>query len=176
METRNYDPFAGQIKAKTFTAHPKYDPYKDELVVFGYEAKGLATTDVVSYSINRSGKIENEFWFHQPYDTPGMIHDCAITPNWLVLFIWPFEANVERMKRGGHHWAWSDDRHFTVIVVPRNAEKPVAQGWKPREVRSYHFKICMPIHTGAAWEEPDGRVMVESSRVHDNAFPFFPPE
>ena len=105
-----------------------------------------------------------------------MIHDAAITPNWLILFIWPFEASVERMKRGGHHWAWSDDRSFTMIVVPRRANSPVAAGWKANEVRSYHFKICMPIHTGAAWEEPDGRIMIESSRVHDNAFPFFPPE
>ncbi|UJO19239.1 hypothetical protein CLAFUW4_07301 [Fulvia fulva] len=39
LETRCYDPF-GQVKAKTFSAHPKYDPYNDELVVFGYEAKG----------------------------------------------------------------------------------------------------------------------------------------
>ncbi|KAF2160872.1 hypothetical protein M409DRAFT_70177 [Zasmidium cellare ATCC 36951] len=176
LETRMYDPFGGQVNSKTFTAHPKYDPFKDELVVFGYEAKGLATTDVVSYTINRAGKIENELWFHQPYETPGAIHDAAITPNWLILFIWPFEASVERMKRRGHHWAWADDRNFTVIVVPRKADHPVAPGWKPNEVRSYHFKICMPIHTGAAWEEPDGRIMVESSRVHDNAFPFFPPD
>jgi|TARA_R110002003_G_scaffold104_44_gene8617 carotenoid cleavage dioxygenase len=77
LETRGYDPF-GQVKAKTFTAHPKVDPYKDELVVFGYEAKGLATTDIITYSINRSGKIENEFWVHQPFETPGFIHDCAV--------------------------------------------------------------------------------------------------
>lgn len=37
LETLGYDPF-GQIKSKTFTAHPKVDPYTDELVVFGYEA------------------------------------------------------------------------------------------------------------------------------------------
>lgn len=77
LETRGYDPF-GQVKSKTFTAHPKYDPYTDELVVFGYEAKGLATSDVVTYTIDRSGKVKNEFWLHQPYQKPGFIHDCAI--------------------------------------------------------------------------------------------------
>lgn len=33
----------------------------------------------------------------------------------------------------------------------------------------------MPIHTGGGWEK-DGKIYLESSRVHDNAFPFFPPE
>lgn len=33
----------------------------------------------------------------------------------------------------------------------------------------------MPIHTGTAWEE-DGKIYLDSSRVHDNAFPFFPPD
>ncbi|KJX99002.1 lignostilbene dioxygenase like protein [Zymoseptoria brevis] len=176
LETVCYDPF-GQIKSKTFTAHPKYDPYKDELVVFGYEAKGLATTDVVTYSITRSGKIINEFWLHQPHPTPGFIHDCAITPNWLILFVWPFEASIERMKRGGHHWAWSNDRGMTFIVVPRDAAKPVAPGWKPNEVRSFGWKTGMAIHTAAAWEDPSSKqIFVESSRVHDNPFPFFPPD
>jgi|TARA_R110002003_G_scaffold104_44_gene8618 carotenoid cleavage dioxygenase len=93
-----------------------------------------------------------------------------------VLFIWPFEASIERMKRGGHHWAWTDDRGLTMIVIPRNASKPVAPGWKPQEYRSYFWKTCMPIHTASAWEEENGDIYVESCRVHDNAFPFFPPD
>lgn len=34
----------------------------------------------------------------------------------------------------------------------------------------------MPIHTGGAWEDENGIIYLESSRVHDNAFPFFPSE
>lgn len=36
----------------------------------------------------------------------------------------------------------------------------------------------MPIHTSAAWQDANVEtdIWVESSRVHDNAFPFFPPE
>ncbi|GIZ49198.1 hypothetical protein CKM354_001223300 [Cercospora kikuchii] len=174
LETRCYDPFK-QIKSKTFTAHPKYDPYKDELVVFGYEAKGLGTRDIVTYSIDRAGKIKNEFWVQDPHETPGFIHDCAITPNWLILFVWPFEANVARMQKGGHHWAYDYSRGLTLIAVPRDAANPKAPGWQPKEVRSYDWKNCMPIHTAAAWEE-DGLIFIESCRVHDNAFPFFPPD
>ncbi|CAK1360196.1 Lignostilbene-alpha,beta-dioxygenase isozyme III [Cercospora beticola] len=174
METIGYDPF-GQINAKTFSAHPKYDPNTDELVVYGYEAKGLATTDIVSYTIDRSGLIKNVFWFHQPWPTPGIIHDCAITKSWLLLFIWPFEANVERMKRGGHHYAWDYSRPCTIIVVPRNHTSPPA-GWAPGEVRHYEWRNAMAIHTAGAWEDPNdpSKIWAESSLVHDNAFPFFP--
>ena len=57
----------------------------------------------------------------------------------------------------------------------RNAERLVAPGWKPNEVRSYDWNICMLIRTAAAWEGADSHIFVESSRVHGNAFPFFPP-
>ena len=175
LETRCYDPFK-QVKSKTFTAHPKYDPYRDELVVFGYEAKGLGTNDIITYSIDRTGRIINEFWVKQPYEKPGFIHDCAITPNWLILFVWPFEADVERMKKGGHHWAYDYSRGLTLITVPRDANNPKCEGWKAGEYRSYDWKNCMPIHTAAGWEDSQGNIFVESSRVHDNAFPFFPPD
>lgn len=178
METIGYNPF-GQVNAKSFTAHPKYDPITDELVVHGYEATGMASLDVVTYSIDRAGTVKNVFWCKQPFaeGRPGPIHDCAITKSWLILFIWPFEADVDRMKRGGHHWAWNYDRPNTIMVIPRNAASPPA-GWSPGEVRHYTWTNSMAIHTAGAWEDPSdpSKISVESSLVHENAFPFFPPD
>jgi carotenoid cleavage dioxygenase len=57
LETLTYDPF--QSPGKTFSAHPKVDPTTDELVVYGYEAKGLASDDVVTYHITRDGQIKD---------------------------------------------------------------------------------------------------------------------
>ncbi|KAJ1020789.1 hypothetical protein NDA16_004179 [Ustilago loliicola] len=34
----------------------------------------------------------------------------------------------------------------------------------------------MPIHTAAGFEDEQGRIIIDSSLVHDNAFPFFPPD
>ncbi|KXJ88074.1 carotenoid oxygenase [Microdochium bolleyi] len=174
LETLSYDPFRGQVKAKTFTAHPKVDPYTDELVVYGYEAKGLGTTDIVLYSLDRGGNKHNEQWIQSPWTAP--IHDCVITTNWIVLVLWPFEADVDRMKAGKHHWAWSYDRPATFVVVPRRpASTPPVPGWSPGEYRTYSWNNAMLIHTGGAWETEDGKLYLETSRVHDNAFPFFPP-
>ena len=170
LETITYDPFAGEVNAKTFTAHPKVDPRSGELVVFGYEATGLGSLDIVTYSLDKNGKKTEEFWLKSPWC--AFIHDCAITENFIVLFLWPFEADVERMKQGKQHWAWSYDRPATFIVVPRRSSNAL-HGWSQGEYRVYSWKNCMPIHTAGAWEE-DGKIYVESSRVHDNAFPFFP--
>ncbi|KAF2223278.1 isoeugenol monooxygenase [Elsinoe ampelina] len=172
LETRGYDPFHGQVKSKSFTAHPKIDPFTSELVVHGYEAKGLATKDIVIYHLDTDGKKHDEQWIQSPWT--GIIHDCAITPNFIVLFLWPFSADIERMKRGGHHWAWDYNLPCTFLVVPRRPGKNLPPGWSPGEQhRVYHWRNCMPIHTAGAWEEGN-RIYVESSRVHDNAFPFFP--
>ncbi|KAJ5196154.1 hypothetical protein N7449_006633 [Penicillium cf. viridicatum] len=173
LDTTEYDPFGGQVKAKTFTAHPKVDPKSNELIVFGYEATGLCSLDVVTYTLDATGKKTQEHWLKAPWC--AFIHDCAITTNFTILFLWPFEADHERMKKGGHHWAWNYDRPATFIVVPRHREVAAKFGWKEGESRVYSWKNCMPIHTAGAWEE-GGKIYVESSRVHDNAFPFFPPD
>ncbi|KAK2616782.1 transcriptional regulatory protein rco1 [Conoideocrella luteorostrata] len=174
LDTLCYDPFGDQISSKTFTAHPKVDPYTNELVVFGYEAKGLATKDIVIYALDKDGKKHDEQWIKSPWC--AFIHDCIITTNWLVLVLWPFEANIARMKAGKHHWAWDYNLPATFIVVPRRSHTVVPAGWKPGEHRVYSWKNCMPIHTAGGWEAADGKLYLESSRVHDNAFPFFPPD
>ncbi|UQC74980.1 isoeugenol monooxygenase [Colletotrichum lupini] len=172
LETIKYDPF-GQIIAKTFTAHPKIDPYTNELVVFGYEARGLASLDIVIYALDSNGVKHDEQWIKSPWCAP--IHDCAITPNWIILALWPFEASVDRMKKGGHHWAWDYDLPATFIVAPRRSSTKLPPGWQPGESRVYSWKNCMLIHTGGAWESEDGETLfMETTRVHDNGFPFFP--
>lgn len=171
LATLGYDPFA-QVKSQTFTAHPKIDPYTNELVVFGYEARGLASKDIVIYALDKDGKKHDEQWIESPWTAP--IHDAAITPNWIILVLWPFETSVERMKAGKQHWAWNYDRPATFVVVPRRKSTPLPAGWQPGEHRVYSWKNSMLIHTGGAWETPDGKLYLESSRVHDNAFPFFP--
>ncbi|CVL06401.1 related to lignostilbene alpha,beta-dioxygenase I [Fusarium proliferatum] len=173
LETLCYDPFGGQVKAKAFTAHPKIDPFSDELVVYGYEAKGLATRDIVIYSLDKNGIKHDEQWIESPWCAP--IHDCVITPNFIVLILWPFEASVERIKAGKQHWAWDYSLPATFIVVPRRKTSKIPASWKQGEYRVYHWKNCMNIHAGSAWEEDNGKLYLETSRVHDNAFPFFPP-
>lgn len=172
LDTLGYDPFHSQVKSKTFTAHPKVDPFTDELVVFGYEAKGLATKDIATYTLDKHGQKVDELWCEAPW--VSFIHDCVITENFLVLVLWPFETDLERNRAGKQHWAWSYSRPVTFIVIPRRASTPLPPGWQAGETRYYQWKNCMAIHTGGGWEDGAGKIYLETSRAHDNAFPFFP--
>ncbi|KAJ3538170.1 hypothetical protein NM208_g6025 [Fusarium decemcellulare] len=172
LDTLCYDPFSSP--GKTFSAHPKADPFTEELVCFGYEAKGLVTDDVVIYSLNKNGQIRDEQWIKSPW--VAFIHDSAITPNFIILVLWPFEADLERIKAGGQHWQFSYDRPATFIVVPRRPNK-FPPGWKAGESRVYHWQNAIAMHTASAWEDDDGKLYFDSSRVFYNIFPMFePPE
>lgn len=171
LETIEYDPFGEKSNSKAFTGHPKIDPFTEELVVFGYQAKGLATRDIVAYTLNKEGKKVEELWTQH---RPMMMHDCAITENWLIVVCWPFETSLERLKAGKHHWAYDYNLKATFIVIPRRKTTPLPRGWELGETRFYEWENCVPIHTAGAWETADGKIHLESSRVHDNNFPFFP--
>ncbi|KAK5659367.1 hypothetical protein OQA88_1460 [Cercophora sp. LCS_1] len=173
LETLCYDPF--QSPGKTFSAHPKVDPYTGELVVFGYEAKGLGTDDIVLYSFDKAGNKHHEQWIKAPW--PAFIHDCAITPNFIVLVLWPYDASVDRMRQGDHHWEYNRDRPLTFIVVPRRPgpeHRPA--GWGPSETsRVYHHPDhAILLHTAGSWEA-SSKIYFESSRMRYNIFPAFDP-
>lgn len=165
LKTLGYNPF--QLPSKTMTAHPKVDSVTGNMVGFGYEAKGLATKDIYFFEIDPQGKVVHELWLDSPWC--AFIHDCALTQNYLVLMLWPFEASLERMKQGGHHWAYDYDKPITWITIPRRAKSKA-------EVKNWHWKNGMPIHTSSGFEDEQGRILIDSSLVHGNAFPFFPPD
>ncbi|ETS60306.1 hypothetical protein PaG_05861 [Moesziomyces aphidis] len=165
LKTLGYNPF--NLPSKTMTAHPKQCSVTGNLVGFGYEAKGLATKDVYYFEVDPSGKVVRDLWLEAPWC--AFIHDCALTPNYLVLMLWPFEANLERMKAGGHHWAYDYTKPITWITIPRGAKSK-------DEVKYWHWKNGMPIHTASGFEDEQGRIIIDSSLVHGNAFPFFPPD
>ncbi|KAF2179960.1 isoeugenol monooxygenase [Zopfia rhizophila CBS 207.26] len=169
LETMGYDPF-GQVESKTFTAHPKADPYTEELVVFGYEAKGLATNDIVIYAIDKTGKVKDVQWVKGPW--VGFMHDCAITENFIVIPVPPFEADLDRMEAGGTHFEWKMHRELSFLVVPRRRGKALPPGWTEGETRVYPWRNGMTGHSAGAWEE-NGKLYIESGCFTDNMFPFF---
>jgi len=130
LETLGRYDFDGQVKSPTFTAHPKIDPVTGEMVCFGYEAGGNghdASCDVVVYTIDKNGIKTEETWYKAPFY--GMIHDCGITENYLVLPLTPLKADLERIKKGGNHFAWDPDEDQWYGIVPRRGGKPEDIVW-----------------------------------------------
>jgi carotenoid cleavage dioxygenase-like enzyme len=130
LETIGRYDFDGQVQSPTFTAHPKFDPDTGEMICFGYEAGGNgydASNDIVVYTIDKDGKKTEECWYKAPFC--GMIHDCAITENYLILPLTPIKVNHDRLKKGGNHFAWDPEEDQWYGIVPRRNGKPEDIVW-----------------------------------------------
>lgn len=149
LETIGRYDFDGQVQSPTFTAHPKFDPDTGEMVCYGYEAGGDghdASCDIVVYTIDKDGKKTEECWYKAPFC--GMIHDCAITKNYLILPLTPIKVNADRLKKGGNHFAWDPNEDQWYGIVPRRNGKPEDIVW----LRADNGIPCLtrPFHDSAA--------------------------
>lgn len=174
LETRKADPYGGQTKAKTFAAHPKIDPFKNELVTWSYSAKGLASDDVATYSIDDKGKIHNELWF-KPEET-GMMHDGWITENWIILSDLPYRKSTDaELQKCADYWTYVPGQANRFLVAPRTPNAPRHPDWKVGEYRSYTFDEGMVLHCGNSWEDEDGKLILEGHLINFNVFYFSNP-
>jgi carotenoid cleavage dioxygenase-like enzyme len=107
----------GDLSSQTATAHPKIDPRTGELVFFGYMAKGEATRDIAYYEADATGRIVHEAWFEAPYSS--MVHDWAVTENFVIFPIIPLTASPDRLKAGGPLYVWDGSADVYLGVVPR---------------------------------------------------------
>ncbi|KAF2878231.1 9-cis-epoxycarotenoid dioxygenase-like protein [Massariosphaeria phaeospora] len=170
LETIGRYDFDGQVQSPTFTAHPKFDPDTGEMVCYGYEAGGDghdASNDIVVYTIDKDGKKTEECWYKAPFC--GMIHDCAITKNYLILPLTPIKVNAERLKRGGNHFAWDPKEDQYYGIVPRRNGKPEDIIWL-RADNGFHG------HVAGSYEDSAGQIVVDLTIASDNVFYFFPPD
>jgi carotenoid cleavage dioxygenase-like enzyme len=148
LETLGRYDFEGQVKEPCFTAHPKIDPETGEMVAFAYEAGGDAhdaSCDIVVWTFDpTTGEKKNESWYQAPFC--GMIHDCALTKNYLILPMTPIVAGLERIKKGGNHWAWDPERDQYYGIVPRKGGKPEDIVWLRADNGSFGTYTVTPMH------------------------------
>ena len=85
LETLGLWDFNGQLKSKTFTAHPKLDPETGEAIAFGYNTAGVASNEVEIFTISPEGNIVRSEVFAAPY--PSMIHDFHVSRNYIAFTI-----------------------------------------------------------------------------------------
>jgi hypothetical protein len=86
------------------------------------------------------------------------MHDCAITKNLVVLMWMPFEANIERVKE------------VNAGQIPETTDIHRCPSSKARS------QVRLAARRNNAWEDDNHIIHLESTRVHDNTFGFFPSE
>lgn len=169
LETLGRYDFDGQVLSPTFTAHPKIDPDTGNMLCFGYQAGGDgndASKEIVFYEIGADGKKLTEVWFESPFC--GYMHDFAFTKNHVILPVTPLKADLQRLQKGGNHWAWdpSEDHYFG--IAPRRNPKREDIVW----LRSDN---CFQGHVAGAYED-QGKLYFDLSMADGNVFFWFPEE
>ncbi|KAJ3543879.1 hypothetical protein NM208_g3341 [Fusarium decemcellulare] len=163
LSTIGHNAFTGVSSTKPFTAHPHVDPATGDLVAFGYQLEGLGCPKISVYIINKDGQAT--FQRDLEFTGGGIIHDCAITENYVILMRMPFLVDYkDHEKPGKHQWYYDEKSPAWFGVIPRDANVPV---------RWFQYKNCMAIHSGASWEE-DGKIYFDASVASHNAFSFLP--
>ncbi|KAJ5691843.1 hypothetical protein N7462_001266 [Penicillium macrosclerotiorum] len=165
LETKGLYTFGGQLPSMTFTAHPKFDPKTGEMVCFGYEAKGDGTPDICYYSVSPAGDLTEIVWLVSP--VVAMIHDFAVTENWVLFPIIPQVCDIERLKQGGEHWQWSPETPFYIGLLPR-------RGGKSSDVKWLRYKNSFPGHTSNAFEDERGNIVFDLGLSDKNVFFWWP--
>ena len=156
-----YETYGNKLNGP-FTAHPKFDPETGEMIFFGYSAKGRFTKEVSLQTVDKNGKVTRAEILEGPY--PSMIHDFAVTKNWIVLPIFPLTSSMERAMSGKPPFAWEPDKGTHIAFIPRKGT--VADVKWVSAPASYVF------HPMNHYETADGKVVVDVMKY--DVAPLFP--
>lgn len=126
------------------SAHPKLDPATGELLSLAYD---LRAGTLHYQRAARNGEFDR--WVPMPAPWPAMVHDIAITENYVVAFLCPL---VFDFSRRGPPAEWQADRGTRIALIPRDARSA-------KDVRWIDGPAFFHWHTLNAFEE-DGRIEV----------------
>ena len=161
LETVGSYDYNGKLKSETMTAHTRWDPDTDELYFFGYEAGGLATTDVSYCKVDSAGNLVSEQWFKAPYCS--MMHDFVVTKEHAIFPVFPTVCTMEGLKKGNQHWEWDPTKNTHVGIMPRDGDVS--------EMRWFEGPPCFSYHMMNSFTE-DNLVHMDLCVADMNMFPF----
>lgn len=161
LETLGEYDYNGKLKSLTMTAHPRLDPDTGELFFFGYEASGLATTDVAFCVADKDGNLTREEWFQVPYC--AMMHDFVVTKEHVIFPVFPTICTMEGLKEGNSHWFWDGSKKSYMGIMPRNGSVD--------DMRWFEGPACFAYHMMNAFTEGN-KVHMDVCVANINMFPF----
>lgn len=143
LETIGRYDFGGQVSSKSLTAHAKIDPRTGELITYGSQARGEGSTDIAYYVFDADGVKTVEKWFKAPI--PTIVHDFAVTDNWVAIPVMPVVVEEERLKAGGATYWWRPEHGNHIAVFRRDGAGDVR--WFQTDP-SYAFHVINAFERG----------------------------
>ncbi|KAJ3697815.1 hypothetical protein LUZ61_001520 [Rhynchospora tenuis] len=124
-----------------FTAHPKVDPFTDEMFTFGYSFEPPYVTYRV---INKDGVMLDPVPIAIP--APVMMHDFAITEHYAIFMDLPLYIQPKDMVKGKLLFTFDDTVKARFGILPRYAKND-------HDIRWFELPNCFIFHNANAWEE-----------------------
>nr|XP_010931015.1 LOW QUALITY PROTEIN: carotenoid 9,10(9',10')-cleavage dioxygenase [Elaeis guineensis] len=131
-----------------FTAHPKVDPFTDEMFTFGYSHTPPYCTYRV---ITKDGVMLDPVPI--TISDPVMMHDFAITENYAIFMDLPLFFRPKEMVKGKLIFTFDTTKKARFGVLPRYAKDD-------RHIRWFELPNCFIFHNANAWEEGDEVILI----------------
>jgi carotenoid cleavage dioxygenase len=150
LETVGVCPFDGTLDG-SFSAHTHRDPATGDLHAVTYHWSWDHIRHVV---IGPDARVRREL--HVPVAGGPMVHDCAITENYVVLLDLPVTFSMEAAGEGARlPYRWNADHPPRIGLLPLDGAAD--------DVRWFEAPSCFVFHTLNAYEA-DGTVVVDLVR------------
>ncbi len=145
---------------RNMTAHPKIDSESGEMLFFANLPKGRLNGEIAFYAANRAGILDHSGLFKGPF--PSLVHDFAITQDFLIFPICPVTLSIERAKAGAPLITWEPEKGTHVAIIPRSGGV--------EDLRWFSGAPCMAWHSMNAFNDGD-RITVDVCQQAAAAFP-----
>ena len=151
LNSLNTKPFYGNSN-EGFTAHPKIDPDTNEMHAMCYDyANNFDTVNYVVIDQNGSHKKTQSI----PFESRSMVHECAITKNYMLVFDLSVVFDLYKLGRGYFPFSWDDNHQSRIGLLSRNGDS--------NEVKWFEIDRTYFFHTFNAHEDANGNVIVTAA-------------
>jgi len=158
----NYD---GKLPGN-MTAHPRIDPYTGELLFFGYDVMAPYLTYMRADAQGKMLQVEPI-----SMSGPGMVHDFAVTKNYVVFMDMPVRFSwLSAVKGDQLPFKWDDNANCRFGVMPRTGSNA--------DIKWFDVPTCFIFHIMNSFDQGD-EVVLDAARYDHlwvkNSSDFFHP-
>jgi len=147
-------PASDPVTGGAFSAHGRTCPKTGERihVSYGSSSKPYARVDIFDqgWKLKRTIPIND-------LPSPVMIHDCAITENYILVLDFPLTVRPLRMFQNKFPVEYEPENGARIGLVPRNKDLQ-------QEVKWFDCNPGVILHTANAYETDDGKIVFHALR------------